>query len=103
MSSSTSKPFGGGRSGDRVGGAGKSKTKVPLSTHLIAGGAAGLAEALVWWVIAGNLDVTRDLPSILFQSPAGHDQSPNAVVQVEKATGCESCSLFFRGKILVKA
>lgn len=47
MSSSTSKPFGGGRSGDRVGGAGKSKTRVPLSTHLIAGGAAGLAEALV--------------------------------------------------------
>lgn len=24
------------------------KQKVPLSTHLIAGGTAGLAEALVW-------------------------------------------------------
>lgn len=52
MSSSTSKPFGGGRTGDRVSPA-KSingKEKVPLSTHLIAGGAAGLAEAIVWCV-----------------------------------------------------
>jgi solute carrier family 25 citrate transporter 1 len=102
MSSSTSKPFGGGRSGDRVGGAGKSKTKVPLSTHLIAGGAAGLAEALVWWVITGKVDVTRDLLAVSLQSPARHDQSPNAVVQVEKATGRESCSLFFRRKIVAE-
>ncbi|ORY34776.1 mitochondrial carrier domain-containing protein [Naematelia encephala] len=45
MSSSTSKPFGGGRSGDRMGE--KGTGKVPLSTHLIAGGTAGMAEALV--------------------------------------------------------
>jgi solute carrier family 25 citrate transporter 1 len=47
MSTSTSKPFGGGRTGDRVSVA-KGKDKVPLSTHLIAGGTAGLAEALAW-------------------------------------------------------
>ncbi|WWD20251.1 hypothetical protein CI109_104727 [Kwoniella shandongensis] len=59
MSSSTAKPFGGGRTGDRVvippsssagksgGGSGGPKEKVPLSTHLIAGGVAGMAEALV--------------------------------------------------------
>lgn len=48
MSSSTSKPFGGGRTGDRVSQPSKNgvKEKVPLSTHLIAGGVAGLAEAL---------------------------------------------------------
>jgi hypothetical protein len=26
------------------------KEKIPLSTHLIAGGVAGLAEALAWYV-----------------------------------------------------
>lgn len=49
MSSTTSKPFGGGRTGDLVKPVSKGgKEKVPLSTHLIAGGFAGLAEALVW-------------------------------------------------------
>ncbi|KIR34657.1 solute carrier family 25 (mitochondrial citrate transporter), member 1 [Cryptococcus deuterogattii 99/473] len=50
MSSTTSKPFGGGITGDRVSPPPKTtggKEKVPLSTHLIAGGVAGLAEALV--------------------------------------------------------
>ncbi|RXK41806.1 solute carrier family 25 (mitochondrial citrate transporter), member 1 [Tremella mesenterica] len=48
MSTSTSKPFGGGRTGDRiVPKASGAKEKIPLSTHLIAGGVAGLAEALV--------------------------------------------------------
>lgn len=50
MSSTTSKPFGGGVTGDRVAPpppkATSGKEKVPLSTHLIAGGVAGLAEAL---------------------------------------------------------
>lgn len=52
MSSTTSKPFGGGVTGDRVAPpppkATNGKEKVPLSTHLIAGGVAGLAEALAW-------------------------------------------------------
>lgn len=52
MSSTTSKPFGGGVTGDRVASpppkATSGKEKVPLSTHLIAGGVAGLAEALAW-------------------------------------------------------
>lgn len=51
MSSTTSKPFGGGVTGDRVAPPPKAtsgKEKVPLSTHLIAGGVAGLAEALAW-------------------------------------------------------
>lgn len=49
MSSTTSKPYGGGRTGDLVKPTGKGgKEKVPLSTHLIAGGIAGLAEALAW-------------------------------------------------------
>ncbi|KAI9638961.1 mitochondrial carrier domain-containing protein [Dioszegia hungarica] len=48
MSTSTSKPYGGGRTGDMVKPNAKGgKEKVPLSTHLIAGGVAGLAEALV--------------------------------------------------------
>ncbi|ODO06864.1 hypothetical protein I350_04224 [Cryptococcus amylolentus CBS 6273] len=52
MSTSTSKPFGGGLTGDRVDPPPPKTTKmvkdkVPLSTHLIAGGTAGLAEALV--------------------------------------------------------
>ena len=51
MSTSTSKPFGGGRTGDRVAPPTKGKEKVPLSTHLIAGGVAGLAEALAWYVL----------------------------------------------------
>ncbi|AAW43651.1 succinate:fumarate antiporter, putative [Cryptococcus deneoformans JEC21] len=50
MSSTTSKPFGGGVTGDRVAPpppkAISGKEKVPLSTHLIAGGVAGLAESL---------------------------------------------------------
>ncbi|OWZ77957.1 solute carrier family 25 (mitochondrial citrate transporter), member 1 [Cryptococcus neoformans Bt85] len=50
MSSTTSKPFGGGVTGNRVAPpppkATSGKEKVPLSTHLIAGGVAGLAEAL---------------------------------------------------------
>ncbi|KAL7425088.1 Mitochondrial succinate-fumarate transporter [Cryptotrichosporon argae] len=45
MSTTTSKPFGGGRTGDRIAPA-KAKGKVPLTTHLLAGGVAGLAEAL---------------------------------------------------------
>jgi len=51
MSTSTSKPFGGGRPGDRVAPPSSStgkKEKIPLSTHLIAGGVAGMSEALVW-------------------------------------------------------
>ncbi|KAK4689444.1 hypothetical protein P7C73_g648, partial [Tremellales sp. Uapishka_1] len=47
MSTSTSKPFGGGRTGDRIAPTSSKKEKVPLSTHLIAGGVAGMAEALV--------------------------------------------------------
>ncbi|WWC73746.1 uncharacterized protein I206_107718 [Kwoniella pini CBS 10737] len=47
MSSSTSKPRGGGASGDRISNPANIKEKIPLSTHLIAGGIAGLAEATV--------------------------------------------------------
>ncbi|RSH93361.1 hypothetical protein EHS25_007717 [Saitozyma podzolica] len=50
MSTTTGKPFGGGRTGGRMGAPTKpngGKEKTPLSTHLIAGGVAGLAEALV--------------------------------------------------------
>ena len=61
MSTSTSKPFGGGRTGDRVSPPGKGKEKVPLSTHLLAGGVAGLAEALAWYVTCARciLPATR--------------------------------------------
>ena len=49
MSSTTAKPFGGGRTGDRVApSSATTKEKVPLTTHLLAGGVAGLAEALAW-------------------------------------------------------
>jgi len=48
MSTSTSKPYGGGRTGDRVSVGTGVKEKVPLTTHLLAGGVAGLAEALAW-------------------------------------------------------
>lgn len=44
---------------------GNTKEKVPLSTHLIAGGAAGLAEALAWLVggIAELTEATRSTRS----------------------------------------
>jgi hypothetical protein len=33
------------------------KEKIPLSTHLIAGGVAGLAEALAWYVPSSHLSL----------------------------------------------
>jgi hypothetical protein len=43
------------------------KEKIPLSTHLIAGGIAGLAEALAWYVPICSFHATTPLSSEIWK------------------------------------